>query len=96
MTFPGAQRLAPQEAFLPVLTQNGEVCSVDASGYAPRMRCLHVAIWIFCELQADGTRHDDRVGGRGQCTDTDPLKSVSVTDAAWLRAVDIHSRLYPH
>ena len=27
--------------FFSVLTQNGQVCSVDASGYCPCMRCLH-------------------------------------------------------
>ena len=46
------------EAFLSVLTQIGEVCSVDASGYGPCMRCLYVEIW-------NGTLHDDGMKGRG-------------------------------
>ena len=30
-----------------VLTQNGEVCSADASVYSPGMRCSHLEIWKF-------------------------------------------------
>ena len=48
------------EAFLSVLRQNGELSSVNASGYGPCMRCLREEVWIFCELHADGTRHDDQ------------------------------------
>ena len=46
----------------------------------------------------DGSCHDGREGGRErvQRTGTGPCQFVSVTDYAWLRVVDILSRLDPH
>ena len=39
------------EAFLSVLTQSGEVCSVDASGYGPCMRSLHLKLEFLRALK---------------------------------------------
>ena len=50
------------EVFFSVLTQNGEVCSVDASGYGPCMRCPHLVILSFYELHMDGSWYDDWSG----------------------------------
>ena len=50
------------EVFFSVLTQNGEVCSVDASGHGPCMRCPHSEIWSFFEPHVDGSWHDDWSG----------------------------------
>ena len=42
------------EAFLSVLTQNGEVCSVDASGYGPCMRSPHLKLHVGDSWHREG------------------------------------------
>ena len=46
--------------FFSVLTQNGEVCSADASIHSLDMRCSHLEIWnYFFEAHVAGTGRGD-------------------------------------
>ena len=78
--------------FFSVLTQNGEVCSADASIHSLDMRCSHLEIWnYFFEAHVAGSGRDDEWGSRwGQCTGTGPCKLVPGTVVASSRGVHMH------